>query len=360
MSGRAGTRKRVGNQTSAQQPKRTRSATVTSETSREIEILSLSDGTPNPDSSESATGTSQEGNPMQRALPTRTNTEPTLANFIDFEKILSESDISLQTPTKQSECISNDPHVLEMSDNSISLPNFTFGEETLRLGVEDMSSHVPAQLCRKIWSHQYVNIALLLKGNVELQDICSGGILHITDKGQLETRPKVTRDKVNNIVKWTDAFLIFSSIYLKKFPNKAQELLQYMSIIRDAAARSSSLSWRTYDEQFRIRQATKVQPWGKLNSDLWLRVMTSSGTSFPSEVTNPNIGTCFDFNNGFCSWNSCKFTHACSHCGGINHGRQTCFKLSNVNRGGSHFRRSRGYQPYARGGRPFTRRGNKQ
>ena len=38
------------------------------------------------------------------------------------------------------------------------------------------------------------------------QDICSGGILHITDKGQLETRPKVTRDKVNNIVKWTDAF----------------------------------------------------------------------------------------------------------------------------------------------------------
>ena len=181
-----------------------------------------------------------------------------------------------------------------------------------------------------------------------------------TDEGQLETRPKVTRDKVKNIVKWTDVFFIFSSIYLKKFPNKAQELLQCMSIIREAAARSSSLSRRTYDEQFRIRQATKVQPWGKLNSDLWLRVMTSSGISFPSEVTNPNIGTCFDFNNGFCSWNSYKFTYTCSHCGGINHGRQTCFKLSSVNRGGSHFRSSRGYQPYARGGRPFTRRGNKQ
>ena len=173
MLGRAGTRKRVGNQTLAQQPKRTRCAAVTGETSREIEILSLSDGTPNPDSSESVTGTSQEGIPIQRSLPTHTNTEPTLANFIDFEKILSESDISLQTPTKQSECSSNDPHVLETSDNLISLPSFTFGEETLSLGVEDMS-HVPSQLCQKIWFHQYVNIALLLKGNVELQDICSG------------------------------------------------------------------------------------------------------------------------------------------------------------------------------------------
>ena len=112
-----------------------------------------------------------------------------------------------------------------------------------------------------------INIALLLKGNVELQDLCSGGILHITDKGQLESRPRITKDKVPTIDKWTDAFLIFSSIYLKKYPNKTQELLQYMSIIREAANRSS-LSWRIYDEQFRLRQATNVQPWGRLNSDL--------------------------------------------------------------------------------------------
>ena len=72
-----------------------------------------------------------------------------------------------------------------------------------------MRVHVPAQLCQKIWSHQYINIALLLKGNVELQDLCSGGLLHITDKGQLETRPKVTREKISNIEKWTDAFFVY-------------------------------------------------------------------------------------------------------------------------------------------------------
>ena len=75
--------------------------------------------------------------------------------------------------------------------------------------------------------------------------------LHSEHKGtSLETRPESTaKDKVSNIEKWTDAFLIFSSIYLKGYPNKLQELLQYMSIIREAASRSSTLSWRSYDEQ---------------------------------------------------------------------------------------------------------------
>ena len=48
-----------------------------------------------------------------------------------------------------------------------------------------------------------------------------------------------------------------------------------------------------------------------------------------------NRAACLDFNNGYCSFIHCKFTHACSNCGGTNHGRQTCFKLTspNVNRG---------------------------
>ena len=223
-----------------------------------------------------------------------------------------------------------------------------------------MSAHVPLQLCQKIWAHQYINISLLLKGNVELQDLCSGGILHIMDKGQLESRPRITKDKVPTIDKWTDAFLIFSSIYLKKYPNKTQELLQYMSIIREAANRSS-LSWRTYDEQFHLRQATNVQPWGRLNSDLWLRVMTTNNYQSQTE-SYVNRAACLDFNNGYCSFIHCKFTHACSNCWRTNHGRQTCFKLTspNVNRGGPAFRRPRGFHPYARGARPFPRRGNRQ
>ena len=94
---------------------------------------------------------------------------------------------------------------------------------------------------------------LLLKGNVKLQNFCSCGVLHMTNKGQVESWPKVVKDKVVSIEKWTEALLIFSPIYLKRYPSKLQEILHYMimNIIREAATCSYSFSWRTYDEQFR-------------------------------------------------------------------------------------------------------------
>ena len=37
---------------------------------------------------------------------------------------------------------------------------------------------------------------------------------------------------------WTDAFIIFMAIYITKFSDKASELLQYMSIIRESESRN--------------------------------------------------------------------------------------------------------------------------
>ena len=356
MPGGRNTRKRSGRGRGAVESggKRLRSSKGTDEA---VEILQFGSGNHgDPDSHTS----NSEGNAKQPTHPANLDTSShPRANFVDFEQIIRDLDISLQT-SGRSQTSETNPNVLNIPSNTQESFNLTRGEETLRLGGEDMSAHVPLQLCQKIWAHQYINIALLLKGNVELQDLCSGGILHITDKGQLESRPRITKDKVPTIDKWTDAFLIFSSIYLKKYPNKTQELLQYMSIIREAANRSS-LSWRTYDEQFHLRQATNVQPWGRLNSDLWLRVMTTNNYQSQTE-SYVNRAACLDFNNGYCSFIHCKFTHACSNCGGTNHGRQTCFKLTspNVNKGGPAFRRPRGFHPYARVTRPFPRRGNRQ
>ena len=58
-----------------------------------------------------------------------------------------------------------------------------------------------------------------------------------------------------SIEKWTDAFLIFSSIYLKAHPDKASELLHYAYTIRECAVHKGGTAWRTYDEQVRLRQA---------------------------------------------------------------------------------------------------------
>ena len=250
MPGGRNTRKRSGRGRGAVESggKRLRSSKGTDEA---VEILQFGNGNHgDPDSHTS--NSHEEGNAKQPTRPANPDTSNhPRANFVDFEQIIRDSDISLQT-SGRSQTSETNPNVLNIPSNTQESFNLTRGEETLRLGGEDMSAHVPLQLCQKIWAHQYINIALLLKGNVELQDLCSGGILHITDKGQLESRPRITKDKVPTIDKWTYAFLVFSSIYLKKYPNKTQELLQYISIIHEEANRSSP-SWRTYDEQFRLR-----------------------------------------------------------------------------------------------------------
>ena len=74
-----------------------------------------------------------------------------------------------------------------------------------------------SKLQKKILNQQYINLAMLLKGSIELSELCSGGTLHINEKGCIESRPKIS---IRSIDEWTDAFIIFSSVYLKKFPEK--------------------------------------------------------------------------------------------------------------------------------------------
>lgn len=303
--------------------------------------------------------------PTQNTSQPTQNTSP---NFLDFEQIFRDSELAQNAVSAAPLVQPNTDPVATTSSASGQPVTLNFGDEPLRLGSEDLSCHVPMPICQKIWTNQYININILLKGAVELQNLCLVGLVHVTNKGllesrPLESRPDLAKDKVPNIEKWTDAFLIFTSIYLKKYPEKAQELLQYMNIIREAASRSpylASLAWRAYDEQFRIRQGSNPQPWGKLNPDLWLRVMTSSSFSQP-EASRAAKANCLDFNNGFCNFNPCRFTHACSHCGGTNHGRATCFRLSsNSVRGSVSSRPSRGFNPHFRGGKTFIRRGGRQ
>ena len=243
-----------------------------------------------------------------------------------------------------------------------TLPSFSFDvvEEPVDLvkcADDDLSVHVPQQLKRKIWDNKYINIVLLLKGNAELAEICSGGVLHVSD-GKVEARPKQTKEKVNSIEQWTEAFLIFMSIYLSRYPDKTQELLKYISVIRDAAAKFPNYSWRHYDEQFRARQEKRVANWGQIHSDLWLRTMSVSSTTSTSDVSQ--FGSCRDFNNqGFCNFYRCRYQHSCDLCGSSFHGMIRCQAGKNVPAAARGFRGFRyGYGgPYRASIRGFRSRG---
>lgn len=126
-------------------------------------------------------------------------------------------------------------------------------------------------------------------------------------------------------------------IYLIPNPLSAGGLLSYMATIRQAASRRQDFAWRSYDEQFRMRQETFLQPWSKLNTDLWLKIMTSVdnnlvylGKQSPQNQSSPFVRTrpCLYFNKGHCSISPCKFRHVCSECGGT-HPKMSCHSFRN-------------------------------
>ena len=74
----------------------------------------------------------------------------------------------------------------------------------------------------------------------------------------------------------------------EKASKQTQELPQYISItLREAASRTNTgLAWRLYDEELRLHQAILVQSWGRINADLWLRVLR---TSIPNTATKSRM-----------------------------------------------------------------------
>ena len=117
-------------------------------------------------------------------------------------------------------------------------------------------------------------------------------------------------------------------------------LTKTMSVIREAATRYPTSSWRTYDEPFHLRQVSEStrQSLGSLTGELWYRVMStplqnSISTSIwkqtvldePAAALNQqNIMTCNASNEGSCTWKVCKFRHVCVACNSSLHGQFNC------------------------------------
>ncbi|VDI58364.1 Hypothetical predicted protein [Mytilus galloprovincialis] len=75
------------------------------------------------------------------------------------------------------------------------------------------------------------------------------------NQGQIILQPKQQDTRINTIGIWTDAFLIYISIYCSIHTSQFQELLKYMQTVRLGAKRYEGLGWKLYDEQFRLRRS---------------------------------------------------------------------------------------------------------
>lgn len=82
---------------------------------------------------------------------------------------------------------------------------------------------------RKNWAKDYADLAKLLPSDLDTDK--PDHKFSIVD-GQLIMSPKTTPKKIHTIDSWTDAFIIFSSIYLLRHPTDIQSILKYVQTIK--------------------------------------------------------------------------------------------------------------------------------
>ncbi|MEW8547292.1 MAG: hypothetical protein AB2693_27610 [Candidatus Thiodiazotropha sp.] len=281
--------------------------------------VDLNQGQTSSQQEQSALGVNSELNRTAGALSSAIfSAASDVSPSLNLNQIISPSPTIISQP--QPSCSNN-------SESNLS--GQELGINPLRCGNDSIFLHVPKSLQQQICKGEYINLALLLKGGMELKEFCSGGALKLNSEGGIEMKPKVCKEKIQSIEKWTDAFLIYASVYLTAHQDKTNEILHYIFLIREAALKQKgSFCWRDYDEQFRIRQANSPSSWSVINNDLWWRCMQVRA----AEPTNQAAGnsavtksySCNDFNKGTCHWPFCRFPHLCSNCGSTQHGAASC------------------------------------
>ena len=248
---------------------------------------------------------------------------------------------------------------------------------------ETLGTMVSQGIKEKIWRGEYVDFnGLVGDQGVSTRPVGPQGdqlgFTMVQAGHQLVLKPVATRNKITNIEAWTNAFLVYASVYLQAHGNQAQALLKYCSLIRSASNRYTGYGWRDYDIQFRSRITQIDQAWEKIDGELWLMYVvgggsprlgglnpmnssrhalpgksvysTPSSSPFPrqqaggwrqnsgqrpggrpasSPRTPGTSGVCYELNfgPGTCNRQQCRFLHKCVACGNVGHGKVKCPKI---------------------------------
>lgn len=174
---------------------------------------------------------------------------------------------------------------------------------------------VSESLKQKIIGGDYIDLGQLLQRRPGPD---KSKCLTIED-GQLVVQQKPSSVKITDINQWTDAFLIFSSIFSAAHPESTSGLFKYLHTVRLGAKRTAGLGWKFYDEQYRLRKATNpASSWGVVDQELWLLYMYygnhPNNSSFTSSSRNLK---CYTFNfSGSCTKPQCFYLHKCLNCSG--------------------------------------------
>ena len=131
---------------------------------------------------------------------------------------------------------------------------------------------VPAKIVTKIQKGEYVDMAELLKDNIEVgrRRVEQGGAGGIAAAVCSWIGGRAGRREVPDVTSWAQCFCSYAAVFGEKYPHKTRELWAYMALIMREARRCGGNGWRDYDSMFRQQAASAVDlEWGKLNSSLY-------------------------------------------------------------------------------------------
>ena len=127
--------------------------------------------------------------------------------------------------------------------------------------------------------------------------------------------------KNNSIEVWSNAFIIYMSIYIVKHPIETQDMLKYMNFLRLGASRNPSSNWKDYDIQLSLslcKARNMSLGWGAIDPELWMMYMCQSQSSSLTVPPQQMIQKCYDFNyRGSCTKQGCRYSHTCIKCNKI-------------------------------------------
>ncbi len=203
-------------------------------------------------------------------------------------------------------------------------------------------AHVPASIKTKIAKSEYINLAYLLEGSLDLNTEQTFGIkvsgvqaIGGNEMGNIVLRGPGPKRRIDSIDTWTDAFLVFTYTFGKSHPERQSELLAYIRNVR-RAGKYGGIGYKLYDEKFRMAQADNPgRSWATIDSELWLIYVGARGppptSTFRAQPAQPGgpkrKGTCNQFNQkGSCSFGeeACHYQHKCAKCRSSEHGAYAC------------------------------------
>ena len=176
----------------------------------------------------------------------------------------------------------------------------------------DSVHELPAKLVKEILTGEFMELSKLLPKNFNVLNPSQDEPITLTLENSVIKVNKAKATSITDITEWTTAFTAYMGVIISKFPHRASELLEYMSLIRYAAKYHRGLGWCVYDIKFRQKAAAnKSLKWSTIDSQLWLKTFTvapsllkedigvfQSGPSSTSTSRGTENRTCHNFNRG--------------------------------------------------------------